>query len=161
MQITTQSREETQLFGKKFGRMLKHGDIVLLFGELGSGKTTLTQGILLGLGLNKDEYVRSPTFTLINEYEGSLPIYHIDLYRLETFGEVESLGLDEIFYGPGVAIIEWAERLYPSGKTNSPIGFGIRERIEIQITFRGENERQFEIQSPHTPGREFPHSPLQ
>ncbi len=82
MEFQTRKPEETIELGRKIGRVLQQGDVVLLMGDLGAGKTTLSQGIAAGLGVGKDQYVRSPSFTLVNEYSGTLPIYHIDLYRI-------------------------------------------------------------------------------
>ena len=162
MKLTTHSHEETLAFGKHLGQWLQPGDIVLLFGDLGSGKTTLTQGLCRGLGLGQEEYIRSPTFTLINEYQGTVPIYHIDLYRLDTFKEIEALGLEEIlFERQGVCIVEWAEKLYPASKPGAPPGFGIEERVEIHITIPAETDRMFEIGLVNLGDRTLPIFPLQ
>ena len=91
--------------------LLTGGDVVSLIGELGAGKTTLTQGIADGLGVSKECYVTSPTFTLINEYRGRVPVYHLDFYRVDSPSEVENLGLEEYFQGNGVAVVEWAEKI--------------------------------------------------
>ncbi|MFQ5716559.1 MAG: tRNA (adenosine(37)-N6)-threonylcarbamoyltransferase complex ATPase subunit type 1 TsaE [Nitrospinales bacterium] len=147
MQITAKSRAETITFGENLGKSLKSGDVVLLFGDLGSGKTTLTQGIARGLGLKKGEYIRSPTFTLINEYQGTMPIYHIDLYRLQTFEEVENLGLEEVLFSGGVAVVEWAEKLFPNPSDRKSIGFGIDARIDICITIMKDDARLLDIRS--------------
>ena len=109
MKIELNNLGETEKFGKKFGDLLKKGDIVCLNGELGAGKTTLTKSI--GLGLGVEEYITSPTFALINEYRGNLPVYHFDVYRLENIEELDDLGFDEYFYGQGVCIIEWADKI--------------------------------------------------
>ena len=144
MKISTGSHEKTLILGEQLGRCLRSGDIVLLFGDLGAGKTTLTQGICQGLGLNKGEYIRSPTFTLVNLYQGRIPINHIDLYRLDSFAEIEALGLEEYLFSDGVSIIEWAEKLFPMP---NPIPcLGINERIEIHITVVEENHRNFRIE---------------
>jgi len=146
MQIISKNREETLALGEKLGKGLTPGDIVLLFGELGAGKTTLTQGITTGLGLEKDEYIRSPTFAIINEYAGRSPVYHIDLFRLDTFSEIENLGLEEFFFGAGVTVVEWAEKLFADKTPENSIGFGIEARLEIHISL-GENDcRVFGIQ---------------
>lgn len=145
MKVSTKSLEETLTLGAQIGRHLQAGDIVLLFGALGAGKTALTQGICHGLGVKPGDYVRSPSFTLINEYQGTRPIYHVDLYRLDHFAAVESLGLEDYFFGSGTTIVEWAEKLYPKGVRGSSIGFGLSERIEIAIIISGENERIFDI----------------
>ena len=103
---TTQNANETLQLGKALGAKLIPGDLVLLFGDLGVGKTCLTQGICHGAGLENNAYIRSPTFTLINEYQGKVPIFHIDLYRLETETEIINLGLEEIIYSQAITIIE-------------------------------------------------------
>ena len=144
MDLSTHSHEETFAFGERLGRCLQLGDIIFLFGDLGAGKTTLTQGICRGLGVAKGEYIRSPTFTLVNEYWGTCPIYHIDLYRLDSFSEIEGLGLEECLFSNGVSIIEWAEKLSP--ESNQIPGLGIDERIEINITIGKENHRFFKIE---------------
>ncbi|MCK9444133.1 MAG: tRNA (adenosine(37)-N6)-threonylcarbamoyltransferase complex ATPase subunit type 1 TsaE [Tissierellaceae bacterium] len=109
MEIRLESLEDTERFGVKLGQVLKSGDVVCLNGELGAGKTTLTKSIGIGLGVN--DYITSPTFTLINEYSGRLPVYHFDVYRLENVEDLYDLGFDEYFYGKGVSIVEWAEKI--------------------------------------------------
>lgn len=142
MKLSTRNHKETLVFGERLGRYLEPGDIVLLFGDLGAGKTTLTQGICRGLGITK-QYVRSPTFSLVNEYWGTFPIYHIDLYRLDSFSAIEALGLEECLFSNGVSIIEWAEKLL--SKSDRTPGLGIDECIEIHITIEEENIRTFRI----------------
>ena len=107
----TDSPEETQALGEKLGKTLKQGDVIALVGDLGTGKTCLTQGIARGVGIALDEIVNSPSYILINEYNGAMPIYHIDLYRLENSEEIAELGLSEYIEGDGICIIEWAERI--------------------------------------------------
>ena len=107
----TESPEETQALGEKLGKTLKQGDVIALIGDLGTGKTCLTQGIARGAGIASDEIVSSPSYILINEYNGTVPIYHIDLYRLENSEEIAELGLSEYVEGDGICIIEWAERM--------------------------------------------------
>lgn len=107
----TESSEETQALGEKIGKTLKQGDVIALIGDLGTGKTCLTQGIARGAGIAPDEIVSSPSYILINEYNGKVPIYHIDLYRLENSKEIAELGLSEYVDGDGICIIEWAERM--------------------------------------------------
>lgn len=146
-EITTNNPEETLQLGVSFGKQLKPGDVVLLFGDLGAGKTLLTQGISRGLGLGEKEYIRSPTFTLINEYKAKYPIYHIDLYRIESLAEIENLGLEEIFSGNGVSIVEWAEKLYKiPGDANSLV-LPIDKKLEIHIIIQDADTRQFKISS--------------
>jgi tRNA threonylcarbamoyladenosine biosynthesis protein TsaE len=107
LEITTGAPSETQRVGEAIGRLARPGDVILLSGPLGAGKTCLTQGIARGLGIG--ESTPSPTFMLAREYHGRLPLYHLDLYRLE-FKEIEELGLDEYLLGQGVAVVEWAEK---------------------------------------------------
>ena len=107
----TESPEETQSLGEEIGKTLKRGDVIALIGDLGTGKTCLTQGIARGAKIASDEIVSSPSYILINEYNGKVPIYHIDLYRLENSEEIAELGLSEYVEGDGICIIEWAERM--------------------------------------------------
>lgn len=109
--LSSKSPEQTLYWGKLLGMLLQRGDVVALIGELGSGKTTLTQGIADGLGVGKECYITSPTFTIINEYKGRLPVYHLDFYRIDLPSEVENLGIEEYFQNDGVAIVEWAEKI--------------------------------------------------
>lgn len=109
LEINLRGLEETRNFGIKLGKLLVEGDILCLNGELGAGKTTMTKSI--GLGLEVLDYITSPTFALINQYEGRLPVYHFDVYRLENVEDVFDLGFDEYFFGTGVCIIEWAEKI--------------------------------------------------
>jgi tRNA threonylcarbamoyladenosine biosynthesis protein TsaE len=130
-EFTTRSPEETQELGKLVGSLSQAGDVYLLTGNLGSGKTCLTQGIAWGLGVK--EHALSPTFVIMREMHGRLPIYHIDLYRLDRLEETEDLGLDDYFYGDGVSVVEWAEkamRLMPP------------EHLEIDIEYQSDNERR-------------------
>lgn len=100
---------ETKNLGKKLGKLLREGDLIALDGDLGAGKTCLVQGI--ALGLNSNDNVSSPSFSLIKEYSGDIPIYHFDLYRLENNERIEDLGYEEYFFGNGVTLIEWAEKI--------------------------------------------------
>jgi len=106
----SQSEQETIKWGINIGSLLEPGDVIGLFGELGSGKTRTIQGICQGL-MCKD-IVSSPTFTIINEYRGKCPIYHFDLYRIESEQEIFDLGYEEYFYSEGICLIEWAERAH-------------------------------------------------
>ncbi len=99
--------EETRQFGEKMALLLQAGDIICLNGDLGAGKTAFSQGIARGLGVTT--HVTSPTFTLINEYEGRLPLYHFDVYRLGNSEAMADLGYEEYFFGSGVCLVEWAE----------------------------------------------------
>ena len=108
-EIHTSSPEETEFLGERIGRALEPGMVVALIGELGAGKTTLAKGIARGLEV--PDLVHSPTFTLIHEHKGRIPVYHFDLYRLDTIEQIEDLGYEDYFHGPGVTIVEWAEKI--------------------------------------------------
>jgi len=103
----TTSPDETREFGKRIAPWLRPGSVVFLYGDLGSGKTTLVQGICAGLEVGV--WPNSPTFTLINQYEGTVPVFHCDFYRLADPGELATLGLEEVFFGDGIALVEWPE----------------------------------------------------
>ena len=113
-EVITHSAEETTSWGRQFAARLKAPIVVLLSGELGSGKTTLTKGIVSGLGAASEEEVTSPTFTLVHVYgetqRSVSKVYHVDLYRIENFHDFETLGMEDVFEQPGVLIVEWAER---------------------------------------------------
>ena len=111
IELFTGSPEETQAIGIALGQVAKPGDLLLLCGDLGSGKTCLVQGIARGLGIQ--EPVRSPTFVLVTEHRGRLDLYHMDLYRLDDIREVEDLGLDEYLEGEGICAVEWADKALP------------------------------------------------
>lgn len=133
----THSPEETQTIGQQIGETLKIGDVIALIGDLGTGKTCLTQGIARGIGIASHEVVNSPSYTLINEYAGEIPIYHVDLYRLEHLGEIVDLGLDEYLEGSGICIIEWADRMANLLSAN---------HIKITMTWVEESTRIIELQ---------------
>ena len=157
MKISTDSHEKTLTFGEQLGRCLKPGDIILLFGNLGAGKTTLTRGVCRGLGVDKDEYIRSPTFTLVNSYQGRIPVNHIDLYRLGSISEIEALGLEENIFSSSVSIIEWAEKLVQKNEPGGIPELGIDERIEIRIFIQEKNRRTFDIKMISQSQRSLPH----
>lgn len=137
LQLVSHSPEQTQDLGRLLGKLAQAGDIVLLVGNLGSGKTCLTQGIAWGLGV--EEYAFSPTFILVREYHGRLPLYHIDLYRLDRIEEIIDLTLEEYLYGEGVCVIEWAEK----GKEVLP-----GENLLIKLDYLSPTERSFSLE-PH------------
>ncbi len=139
--LVTKGPRQTKNVGKILGKILKGGEVICLTGGLGSGKTCLTQGISLGLSV-KERYITSPTFIIVNEYKGRLPLYHIDLYRIEDPEEIDSLGISEYFYKGGVAVIEWAER----AKDRLPA-----EKMTIELKFKGPSEREL-IFNPEGPG---------
>jgi len=107
--IITSSTEKTEDVGRLLGTMLEPGDLVCLFGDLGAGKTHFSFGIAQGLQV-RDQYITSPTFTFVNEYQGRIPFYHIDLYRLKEPSELEGIGFEEYIDSDGATVIEWAER---------------------------------------------------
>jgi tRNA threonylcarbamoyladenosine biosynthesis protein TsaE len=111
-EIITHSSEETIAWGREFGKRVKAPALILLTGDLGSGKTTLTKGIVSGLGAAGEDDVTSPTFTLVHVYgkQAQAKVYHADLYRIESFHDFETLGMEDMFTTPSVAILEWSER---------------------------------------------------
>lgn len=133
--IITKTPEETMAIAEKLGKKISAGDIICLFGDLGAGKTTFVKGLAKGLKFNSQK-VKSPTFVLMNIYEGRLSIYHFDLYRIEENAELTMIGYDEFLYGDGVAVIEWAERL----NTLMP-----KERLDIELTHKKLEERMIKM----------------
>ncbi len=131
LELITASPEETQRVGHCLGELAEPGDVLLLVGELGAGKTCLTQGIARGLGIQ--DYASSPSFVIMKELYGRLPLYHIDLFRLERLEEISDLGLDDYLYGSGVSVIEWADR----GLVLLP-----EEHLLIEIEFLGDTRRR-------------------
>ena len=109
-EIITHSAEETTSWGREFSKRLNAPVLVLLAGDLGTGKTTLTKGIVSGLGAASEDDVTSPTFTLVHVYGRPAKVYHADLYRIESFHDFETLGMEDMFIAPSVAILEWSER---------------------------------------------------
>jgi tRNA threonylcarbamoyladenosine biosynthesis protein TsaE len=135
-EIITRSPEETVELGGKLASFLKPGAVIALRGTLGAGKTCLAKGIARGLGVK--ETVTSPSYTIISEYEGSLPFYHIDAYRLSGDAEFEALGAGELLYGGGVTVIEWSERIPASIPPEAwVIEMDIVEGAERRIRIRG------------------------
>jgi len=108
LKINSYSSKQTQLLGSHLGKLAQKGDVFLLMGDLGAGKTCLAQGITRGL--DTKEYALSPSFVIIRQYHGRLPLYHIDLYRLDHIEEIANLGLDEYLYNDGICVIEWPEK---------------------------------------------------
>lgn len=109
-ELITHSAEETVAWGRELAKGLKAPALVLLTGDLGTGKTTLTKGIVAGLGAASEDEVTSPTFTLVHVYGKARKVYHADLYRIESFHDFETLGMEDLFATPGIAILEWSER---------------------------------------------------
>ncbi len=130
--------EMTHQAGHQLSQALQPGDLVALSGDLGTGKTVLSQGICEGLSV--DDVVNSPTYTIINIYEGRLPVYHFDLYRLGDVSELDELGYEEYFWGNGLTIVEWAERAQ---------GFLPDQRIEVKLKHVSPTQRLLIIQLYH------------
>ena len=139
----TESAEETRAVGEALGRALRGGEIVLMTGQLGAGKTTLTQGLAVGLGI--DGYTKSPSFVLMNEYRGRVPLYHLDLFRIETPEEVWDLGIEEYISGAGVVAVEWADR----ARAAFP-----EDAVEVEIEVTGEDRRRIAVRATGGPGVE-------
>ena len=144
--VITRSPEETIALGYELARELTPPILVLLLGELGAGKTTLAKGIVAGLGAAPEEEVTSPTFTMIHEYgsaKGSLTrVYHVDLYRVESARELETLGLEDLLAERAVVIVEWGEKLGPALRVSAP-----GRLIEIHLETVSETERRIEIRA--------------
>jgi tRNA threonylcarbamoyladenosine biosynthesis protein TsaE len=136
LKIVSQNPETTRKIGQLLGELAQPGDIFLLSGDLGTGKTCLTQGIAWGLGSR--EYALSPTFVLMRELHGRWPLYHIDLYRLDQIQEISDLGLDDYLFGQGICVIEWAEK----GLSVLP-----EKHLLIKIEYTGDNQRNLELHS--------------
>ena len=134
LELMSHSPEQTQEFGVRIGELALPGDILLLAGGLGTGKTCLTQGIAWGLGIK--EYAASPSFMIVRELYGRLPLYHIDLYRLDHIEEIADLGLDEYLYGNGLCVVEWAEK----GLSVLPA-----EHLMVEISYLSDTERGFQL----------------
>ena len=132
--LTSHSPEQTQKIGVRIGELALPGDVFLLSGSLGAGKTCLTQGIAWGLDIK--EYALSPTFVIAREMHGRLPLYHIDLYRLDNIDEIEDLGLDDYLYGKGACVVEWAEKA---------LGLLPSEHLLIQMDFLSDTVRSLQL----------------
>ena len=148
MKFITSSPEETVALGKKIGGMLKNGDVIAMQGTLAAGKTTITKGIaadtemsqnyhrMIAAALGIEDTITSPTFCLISEYQGKMPLYHMDVYRLNGAEDFAELGTDDMIYGNGVSIIEWSEKIM----TELP-----RKTILLKITPQEDGTRLIEI----------------
>ncbi len=126
--------------GRHLGRVARPGDVLLLAGDLGAGKTTLARAVAAGLGVGPEVAVTSPTFTLLHEYPGRLPLYHIDLYRLSSEEEIEDLGLADAIYGHGLAVVEWPDRLgslTPAEHLWLTITLDTADRRSVELVGRG------------------------
>ena len=134
--IVTKNREETIKVGEHLAGRLKPGCLVALTGELGSGKTTLVKGIAKGLGIRNYRYVNSPSFVIIKEYKGKIPLYHFDVFRLDSPSDIDALSFEEYFYRDGICVIEWADKI----RKILP-----KKRLEIKLSVMGGNKRKIEI----------------
>jgi tRNA threonylcarbamoyladenosine biosynthesis protein TsaE len=139
--LTSNSEEETRACAARFAAQLKGGDIVFLQGNLGAGKTTFVKGLARALNVSPAK-VNSPTFVLMNYYKGKLPLYHFDLYRLEKSQEIDSLDFDDYFYGQGISLIEWPERL----GAHKPKNYYL-----VRLSHKGEHTRSICISCPSKP----------
>ena len=138
MTLVTHSAAETMAFGERLGALLGPGDVVTLVGPLGAGKTTLTKGLAVGLGVDEPRWVTSPTFVLVHEYAGRLPVYHVDAYRLTGPDDAEAIGLEEMFYGDGVTVVEWADRILDALPP---------ERLGVDLAHGGPDERRISLRA--------------
>lgn len=136
MKVISKSVDETIDLGAELAKKLKAGDVVALIGDLGAGKTVLTKGIAKGLGVKNVRYVNSPTFVVIKEYKGKIPLYHFDLYRLDKTSVIDAENYEEYFYGGGVSVVEWAEKI----KKLLP-----KKYIEVKLSVVDETKRKIEI----------------
>lgn len=134
--MISKSVEETIEIGMRLGKSLKKGDCVALVGDLGAGKTVMTKGIAKGLGVRNARYVNSPTFVIIKEYKGKIPLYHFDLYRLHKSSVIDAENFEEYFYGDGVTVIEWADKI----REILPPKY-----IEVKLSVAGENKRKIMV----------------
>lgn len=136
MSIITRGEEETIKLGEKIAKRLKPGDTIAMSGEVGAGKTTLVKGIAKGLGVRNYRYVNSPSFVLVKEYKGKIPLFHFDIYRLDNLKDIEEIGYEDYLAREGVVVIEWAkkmERILPKGY------------IEISLKIKGPEKRIINI----------------
>lgn len=141
--IISNNVKETEEFGNKLGKLLKNGDIVCLIGDLGAGKTALTKSIVKGLDI--DEYVTSPTFTLVNEYDGRVHVNHFDVYRVSDCDELLDIGFEEYIYSDSVTIIEWAnliEEILPKERLTITIKAILENKREINVDAEGERYKE-------------------
>jgi len=142
LKLNSHSPEQTQLLGSYLGELAQKGDAFLLVGDLGTGKTCLIQGIAHGLGIK--EYAFSPSFVIVRQYHGRLPLYHVDLYRLDHVEEIADLGLDEYLYSGGVCVIEWAEKglqLLPQNNLLIKLNYVSKCETQRTIYLKSKGER--------------------
>jgi tRNA threonylcarbamoyladenosine biosynthesis protein TsaE len=137
-ELVTHSSDETIQHGREIGRQLRAPVLVLLSGDLGAGKTTLTKGIVSGIGAAQEDEVTSPTFTLVHKYDRGAPVYHVDLYRVGDFRDLETLGLEDVFSEQAVVIVEWPNNL--TLRTDWPV-------VRIHLEHVAEDTRKISIQN--------------
>ena len=143
LELTVEGSANTEMLGRKLGRFMTPGQLITLNGELGAGKTTFVKGIAAGLGVPKEIVVCSPSYTLVNEYEGRIPLFHFDLYRLEGAGDIDELGYDEYLEGEGLSVMEWSDiapQLLPP------------HYLDVRIEILSDSERAFSFRGH---GREY------
>ncbi len=146
LELKSYSPQQTQLLGSRLGELAQQSDIVLLTGELGTGKTCLVQGIAHGLGI--EEYAFSPSFVIVREYHGRLPLYHVDLYRLDDTSEIADLGLEEYLCRDGISVIEWAEKalaMLPQDRLLIRLSYVPGYETQRTISLRSEGQRYSEL----------------
>jgi tRNA threonylcarbamoyladenosine biosynthesis protein TsaE len=146
LKLNSHNPEQTQLLGTYLGRRAQRADVFLLIGQLGTGKTCLVQGIARGLGVK--EYAFSPSFIILREYHGRLPLYHIDFYRLDHAEEITELGLEEYFYGDGVCVVEWAEKglhVVPRDNLLITIHYSRTSETGRSICLKSQGEHYYEL----------------
>jgi tRNA threonylcarbamoyladenosine biosynthesis protein TsaE len=137
--VTSKSPLETMELGRKIGARLRGGEVFAICGPLGSGKTHLIKGIAAGAGTRESESVTSPTFVLVNQYEGRFDLYHIDAYRLESIADFERLGFDDFCYPEAVVLIEWADKIEPALRGLSPIRIDLAHAAARKRVIRLQN----------------------
>lgn len=135
-QVTTRSAAETRKLGQMIGTRIDRPTCIALIGDLGSGKTAFVQGLAKGLDVSEQYYVTSPTFTLINEYPGRHPLFHVDLYRIENLSELGEIDLQEVFEQDAVVAVEWAEKLSPDM---------LSDHLKLQFRIINDDIRQIDI----------------
>jgi tRNA threonylcarbamoyladenosine biosynthesis protein TsaE len=145
--LQLKSLSATEVFGVYLGQIANPGDVICLDGDLGAGKTTLTQAIARGLDVDNSCYVTSPSFAIMHEYPGRIPLFHMDFYRLQDAAEVEDLGFDEYFYMAGLTVIEWSERA---------VDILPQKRLSLKLTLNNDESRTVVLE----PGAEYEHDLL-
>lgn len=138
-QWLTTSADETVALGRELGAQLRAPLIVFLLGDLGAGKTTLAKGVISGAGAAREEDVTSPTFTLVHVFHNHQILYHVDLYRIADFHDLETLGLEDVFDRPSIVLIEWAEKF--TLRTNWPV-------IRVRLEHAGDDTRRIRLEDP-------------